>query len=144
MTNKRKISITLEQAREWYFGDNDTLREIALKAYSKIELEEELNISYNIVNSSLHINAPQLGYIEIIALAKLASIARFFNGDWFKTVYNTGYFIGKKTTDKNTELPYGLSIMTHNTVRYPGIVYFKNKEDIFKAAKILGPELSLL
>lgn len=144
MTNKREISITLDQAREWYFGDNDTLREIALKAYSKPELEKEINILFSMDNSVLRIQAINLEYSKIIALTKLANIAKFFNKEWFKTVYNTGYFIGKKAANKNTELPYDLSIMVHNTVKYPGIVYFKNKEDIFKAAKILGPELSLL
>lgn len=37
----RSVKITIEQAREWFNGDNETLRTLALSAYSKEELEEE-------------------------------------------------------------------------------------------------------
>ena len=35
---ERKITITLEKAREWYNGNNTSLKEIALQAFSKEEL----------------------------------------------------------------------------------------------------------
>ena len=37
----RSVNITIEQAREWLNGDNETLRTLALSAYSKEELEKE-------------------------------------------------------------------------------------------------------
>lgn len=36
---ERNITITLEKAREWYNSDNESLKEIALQAFSKEELD---------------------------------------------------------------------------------------------------------
>ena len=36
MEEKRNITISLKEAREWYKSNNKALREIALKAYSEI------------------------------------------------------------------------------------------------------------
>lgn len=38
---ERSVKITIEQAREWVNSDNETLKTLALSAYSKEELEEE-------------------------------------------------------------------------------------------------------
>ena len=38
MEEKRNITISLQEAREWYKSNNKALREIALKAYSENEL----------------------------------------------------------------------------------------------------------
>ena len=35
---ERNIAITLEKAKEWYNSDNESLKEIALQAFSKEEL----------------------------------------------------------------------------------------------------------
>lgn len=37
----RSVKVTIEQAREWVNSDNETLKTLALSAYSKEELEEE-------------------------------------------------------------------------------------------------------
>lgn len=37
---KKNIAITLQEAKEWYTGKNPTLKELALKAFNKEELEE--------------------------------------------------------------------------------------------------------
>ena len=38
---KRNVEITLDIARKWYYGDNESLREVALQAFTKDELEEK-------------------------------------------------------------------------------------------------------
>ena len=38
---KRNVEITLDTARKWYYGDNESLREVALQAFTKDELEEK-------------------------------------------------------------------------------------------------------
>ena len=38
---KRNVEITLDTARKWYYGDNESLKEIALQAFTKDELEEK-------------------------------------------------------------------------------------------------------
>ena len=41
MEEKKNITITLQEAKEWYKGTNPTLKELALKAFSKEELEKQ-------------------------------------------------------------------------------------------------------
>ena len=41
MEKKKNIAITLQEAKEWYKGDNPTLKELALKAFTKEELEKQ-------------------------------------------------------------------------------------------------------
>ena len=36
---KKNIAITLQEAKKWYHSDNQTLKELALKAFSKEELD---------------------------------------------------------------------------------------------------------
>lgn len=38
---KRNVEITLDTARKWYYGDNESLREVALQAFTEEELTEE-------------------------------------------------------------------------------------------------------
>ena len=38
---KRNVEITLDTARKWYYGDNESLKEIALQAFTEDELEEK-------------------------------------------------------------------------------------------------------
>ena len=41
MEEKKNIAVTLQEAKEWYKGNNPTLKELALKAFSKEELEKQ-------------------------------------------------------------------------------------------------------
>ncbi len=139
----RNISITLEQAREWYFGDNETLKTLALSAYN----ESEIGISYEYI--CLHINTsfatllvPFRNKHTFTALAKLSTIAAYYNGAWIKTECNTGYFLGKSNINVNaTSTSYkNIYIFRHDNVKYPGIVYFKNRQDVTKALHMLNDE----
>lgn len=38
---KRNVEITLDTARKWYYGDNESLKEVALQAFTEEELTEE-------------------------------------------------------------------------------------------------------
>lgn len=38
---KRNVEITLDTARKWYYGDDGSLREVALQAFTEEELTEE-------------------------------------------------------------------------------------------------------
>ena len=135
----RNISVTLEQAIKWYNSGNATLRELALNAYTKEELE--LNYSlYSLIESKVdqacicsYIPSCEVKKFEV--LAKLATIAKFYNKDWKKTNSNIGYFIWKYN-DVNSPI----SIYTSSVTQYAGVVYFKNYEDAVTAIKILGDE----
>lgn len=143
----RNISITLEQAMEWYNSGNAILRTLALNAYTKDELE----LNYGLIESKVDqacgcFNTPMCEQKKFQVLAKLAIIAKHYNKNWKKTTCNTGYFLGNYNNGNGpvVECCKGVGVYQHNTVQYAGVVYFKNQEDAVKAVKILGDEVKEL
>ena len=136
----RNISVTLEQAIKWYNSGNATLRGLALNAYTK----EELELNYSLIDSKVDqictcICIPKCEGKKFQVLAKLATIAKYYNKDWKKTDSNIGYFIWRYNDVNNP-----ISIYTSSVTQYTGVVYFKNYEDAVKALKILGDEVKEL
>ena len=137
----RNISVTLEQAREWYNSGNNTLRTLALNAYTKDELELDYNSIDREVNQICTcICIPKCEGKKFQVLAKLATIAKFYNKDWKKTTCNTGYFIGNYNNGNSS----AIDIYTNSSAQYTGVVYFKNYKDAVTALKILGDEVKEL
>ena len=137
----RNISVTLEQAIKWYNSGNATLRELALNAYTKDELELDYNSIDREVNQICTcICIPKCEGKKFQVLAKLATIAKYYNKDWKKTACNTGYFIGNYNNGNSP----AIDIYTNSSAQYTGVVYFKNYEDAVKALKILGDEVKEL
>lgn len=137
----RAITIDLEKARNWYFGDNATLKALALSVYNESELCNSYDyISKQVDTNFMTLRVPFKNNLFFMALSKLSTIACYYNGVWEKTESNTGYFIGKSRINVNvTENSYkNIYIFKHNNVKYPGIVYFKNKEDAIKALHMLN------
>lgn len=137
---KRNISITLEQAMEWYNSGIATLRTLALSAYTSDELE----LNYSLIESKVDqtcgcFQYPMHEQKKFQVLAKLAIIAKYYNKGWKKTSYNTGYFLSNYISENE----FVISIYQHNSM-YAGIVYFRNKEDAVKAIRILGDEVKEL
>lgn len=147
MEEKRNIKVTLEEAIEWYNSGNNTLRTLALNAYTENELK--LNLKYinsKVCNTCFCANVPVNETEKYNTLADLAVIAKFFNGSWKKTTDNTGYFLGNLNAGCGpvVDICNGVDIYQHNTVQYAGVVYFRNKEDAVKAVKILGKRVKNL
>lgn len=145
---ERNLKVTLEQAIEWYNSGNETLRTLALTAYTKEELTFNLDyIKKQVIHIECTIDIP-CSSKKYKALVDLEMIATYFNKDWKKTPSNTGYFLGQSNLKfsnnsradmiKGLESLRNIGIIEHNTVMYPGIVYFKEKEDLIKAIKIMG------
>ena len=146
MEEKRNITISLKEAREWYKSNNKALREIALKAYSENELA---GYEYMKGQISLIKIACELPYSERgkwYTLHKLAIMAKYYNGDWKMEAGRIGYFIGKVTSHGPivTKLGDNLAILRHETAQYAGVVYFQKAQDAKDAADLLGDELKLL
>ena len=150
---KRCVTISLEQAVEWFNSDNETLKKLALSAYKASEIIT--NYAYilskiNTVNRNLYI--PSENEANIKALIRLTNIAKYFNGNWVKTISTTGYFIGNISNNILSSFSNPLLkkinnkyvIHKHVEVVYPGIVYFKNPEDIIRASKIMGEDFNNL
>ena len=139
----RAILIDLEKARNWYFSDNATLKALALSVYNESELCNSYEyISKQVDVKSITLRVPFENHMFFIALSKLSTIANYYNNGWKKIEFNTGYFIGKSAIGvKAVETSYkDIYIFKHDNVKYPGIVYFKNKEDAIKALHILNKE----
>lgn len=136
----RNISVTLEQAREWYNSGNSTLRTLALNAYTESELMGYDYIKQLVKREATSVIVPEGEMKKINVYSRLAIVAKYFNGSWNKTTRNTGYFLGNYSTSCGpvVDTCNGVGIYQHNMVQYAGVIYFKNQEDAIKAVKILG------
>lgn len=137
-SKKRNISVTLEQAREWYHGNNSALKELALTVYTEKELGLAMNVIYCKVTGDYEsIYIPPVEANKFRVKAKLSMIAAYCNEDWKMEEGKTGYFIGKLLGESPT-------IMKHSSAKYEGITYFKNREDAKKAMELLKDEIKYL
>lgn len=145
----RNISVTLEQAREWYNSGNSTLRTLALNVYAESELVGYDYMKSCINKDTVSLTIPHGDGGKVLTNGKLAIIAKYLNGSWEMGAGKTGYFIGKSSMGGSAviaqvDLTNGIAIYEHKTVQYAGIVYFKNAEDAKKAAKMLGADIRYL
>ena len=156
---KRNVTLTLKQAREWYNSNNKTLREVALQVYTKEELKElkepqsweELAEVMGIHHISMKIvgRTPDFIISRQITLMKLAIAAEYLNKGETLGDCSPRYFIGRKTYSPSNYNPVeslnnGYYIYGHASVTYPGIVYFKDIESAKKAFNMLKYEILAL
>lgn len=141
----RKIKVSLEQATKWYNSKNEALKELALTVFTKEELT--LNLSYikeRVIETKFCATVPANEAEKYNALMDLAMIAKYFNGAWKKIPNNTGYCLAQSGTDSISDIIKGVKIVTHIAVMYPGIVYFREKEALIRAVKIMGDRIKYL
>lgn len=162
---ERNITVSLEEARNWYNGENQTLRKLALQAYTEAELSEPQN--FNEVLESLGVQSLNLNMklggkdalstvklsngigieigSELTLHMKLALIAKYFNGTWKPEINKAKYFLAKiplsYVLPSSIKLDNGYYIGAHERVAYPGIVYFQKEEYVRKAYEMLKGEL---
>ena len=134
---KRTLQVDLNTARAWYNGDNTALKELALRLFT----EEELTFSYEqlIEEEQLtEVTVPIIYKEKTKVLNKLAILARYFNAK-HASVNRKKYFIMGQ--DGDTKCVTG----SHESVTYPGVVYFNREADIHEAIQELSEqELGIL
>ena len=137
----RKIELTIEQAIEWWLGDNETLRQLALSTYTEEELKNEFYSSIGIKSNTITVDMSTFS-----SFSRLKAIADYFNKGWIKTLGTRGYFICKANpTSYTCKATCGnYCILSHESVTYPFIVYFKTIESAKKAINIMGDSLDYL
>lgn len=162
---KRNIKVSLEEARNWYNGKDQTLRKLALRAYTEEELNEPQSLkevleSLGITSLNLNMklggkdasNATKLSKeigveigSELTLHMKLAFIAKYFNGTWKPEANNAKYFLGRAYSSydypNSVKLDNGYCIGVHGAIVCPGVVYFQKQEDVRKAYEMLKDEL---
>lgn len=152
---KRNIQISLEQAREWYHNDSGILRRLALSAFTEEELTEpqtfeEVCQKLEIGELNFHWGAPQEKVSKTMERTKvslkLGLIADYYNKDWQPEAIGRKYFItrGISNCSPTENLGNGFYIIRHETVMYPGIIYFKDQKSAIKAFNMLKDDLTAL
>lgn len=122
----RTIKVTLDKAREWYFSGNSVLRELAIQAFTKKELETP---TYQQI-------ALMVGPFEISKEEQVLKVLSEYyrrSTDIIKPNYDK-YFIGKNTYD-------GWTVIKHSSVMYTGISYFSREKDAREALEIFLKEM---
>ena len=123
----RTIKVTLDKAREWYFSGNNVLRELAIQAFTKKELETP---TYQQI-------ALMVGPFEISKEEQVLKVlSEYYKkpSDVIKPYYDK-YFIGKNTYD-------GWVVIKHSSVMYTGISYFLRERDAKEALEIFLKEMN--
>lgn len=143
----RNIKVTIEQAREWYNSGDATLKTLALNAFTEEELMMCLAYVYkNVETDVIAFDVPEEEVKRFKVKADLATIAKYFNGDWEMKPGVKGYFLGNFIDSCGRPIATfnKVGIYEHHTVQYEGITYFKSQESAIKAAKLLEDRLKLL
>ena len=153
---KRNITISLAEARDWYNSENQILRKLALQAYTEKELNEPQNfkevlesLGVQSLNVGMKVNGKEVSSVEIgnelATHIKLMFIAKYFNGTWKPEMDKTKYFLGRTPysydISNSAKLDNGYYIGIHARVKCPGIVYFQKEEYVRKAYEMLKDEL---
>nr|DAX08809.1 MAG TPA: hypothetical protein [Bacteriophage sp.] len=138
---ERNVKVSLEKAREWYKSDG-TLKEIALQAFTKDELEELPTLEE--IFDKVVKNTPSLMVVPTKETPKwaimhnLAIIAEYLNDGWkpnWSDPRERKYCIYKE----NAKIRISSVFSTQCA-----ITYFKTKELAEKAIKILGEEIEYM
>lgn len=132
----RILTINEEQAIEWWLSDNKALQTLVLQVYTEKELQRYINkmLSAPSVCTCVNNKATMIWH-------KLNKLAKLFNKDWRKSLNNKGYFVCYSNIVNCKAKCGDFCILTHESVIYPGIVYFKDLESVKKAIKILNNDL---
>ena len=123
----RTIKITLDKAKEWYFGGDPVLKELALQAFTKNELDP---LTYEQIKEIVN----DLPFSKEEKVIK--TLAEYYRkpSDVFRPNYDK-WFIGQTTYD-------GWTVVKHSSVMYAGISYFLREKDAKEALKIFLEEMN--
>ena len=123
----RIIKVTLDKAREWYFSENKVLRELAIQAFTKKELETPTYQQIALIVGPFTISKEE----EV-----LKTLAEYYRkpSDVFTTTRDK-WFIGKNMYD-------GWTVIKHSSVMYVGISYFLREKDAKEALEIFLKEMN--
>lgn len=135
----RTIQLSKDTAKEWYEGNNEALKQLALTVYKPEELlfgYKDIALNSNL--TSINVDIPTHLINRIKTISKLEVIANYFNGSWKMRPGLTGYFIHKCDTREGYKVKFTATRMI------VGTVYFKSETDVEEAMKLLGEDIKYL
>ena len=121
MENNTTINVTLDEAKEWFNSGNATLKEIALKAFSKDELIYNFKdiTTFKKACEALGLNYDDMFYItkNIATISKTS--AAMFKLNIIRKALNLGHdlHLTKNPEDSRIYYPYNLFV-TENSIYY--------------------------
>lgn len=124
----RNIKVTLDKAKEWYHNGNSILKELALQAFTKEELETPTFSEIALMVGEVDATKEECILRILAEYYKSPSNDKFFpNQD--------KYFIGKNTFGD-------WIVIKHSSVMYPGLAYYLKEKDAKEALKIFLKEMN--
>lgn len=135
----RIIQLSKNTAKEWYGGNNEALKQLALTVYKPEELSfgyKDIALNSNL--TSVNVDIPIHLANKIKTVSKLEVIANYFNGSWKMRPGLIGYFIHKCDTREGYKVKFTATRMI------VGTVYFKSETDVEEAIKLLGEDIKCL
>ena len=139
---RRSIRIDFSTAKEWYFGDNSTLKNLALQAFTKAELEK---VNFDEIYSAVRddsrgtsiIDVPNNLFSEIFSYCKLRILAEYFNkSNYTPKIGELKYFIERLPVKEGYRSSW-YKVRKHESVCYPGLVYFEKEQSAYNALNVI-------
>ena len=134
MERSGKLTLSLKAAKRYYKSGNTDLIDIATMLFSKQELEE---LTIEEIVDNVHNNYPEL-FNVMGSMNYIYIVAEHFNKGWHKKDNEIGYFY---TFDESKSM---FVLREHNTVTYPGIVYYKDRVTANQAFEYLKEHYTTL
>lgn len=139
MVKERNFKVSIDEAKEWYLGDNEELKKLALNIFSSKELCDDIleDIQYSIPMDNVCISVPTEYKEKLQAIAKLMMVAAELNS---RNTCPTGliYTITKDTEIGEVHTNFNDRLKTAGTVDFKGIYEAET------AIKVLEPYLDVL
>ena len=146
MENNTTINVTLDEAREWFNSGNATLKEIALKAFSKDELTYNFKdiTTFKKACEVLSLNYDDMFYItKNIATISKASAA-MFKLNIIRKALNLGQDLHLTKKPKDSYIYYTYNpFVTENSIYYEDELN-SDKMEIIGTIKCEGEEYNVL
>ena len=143
---ERNITITLEKAVEWYNSDNDTLKEVALQAFTKDELIYDfknittfkkackvLNLNYNFIKSQI---------LDLTEISKAS--AAMFQLNIIRKALNLGQDLHLTKELKNSYIYYPYNPFVTKSSTYYKSDINSGKMEVIGKIKSEGEEYNVL
>ena len=145
MEEKRSIKISLEEAREWYNSGDSFKKELALKAYKKIELSIT---TYSDVRALLRNTAIADSIAKGEVYRKLLNVAKCFNSayniEYNSRICRQNYYIITKKSTLASFVKYKDFSINKNEYKSDYEIAFNSLDAAKRAIDILGDELNIL
>ena len=142
---KRNIQISLEEAREWYNSGNSFKRELALKAYSEVELSIS---TYSDILALLKDEVKNNSREKAGVYRKLLNISKYYNNlhpiKYDSHLHTQLYYIITKETISALFMKYKDFSINRSVCKSEYEIAFNSPKAAKQAIDILGDELKLL